>query len=67
MVAEAGYAAAQAAGFGAQLWPTMTSGAGFAGGSAFGETLRPEHLVNWTKIAFATEANLPAGLEAARA
>jgi len=51
-----------AAGFGTHLGPTMTVGTGFAGGSALGENLRPDHLVNWTEVAFATEAALPAGL-----
>ncbi len=55
-----------AAGFGTHLGPTMTVGTGFAGGSALGENLRPEHLVNWTEIAFATEATLPRGLESVR-
>jgi acyl-CoA reductase-like NAD-dependent aldehyde dehydrogenase len=53
-----------AAGFGTHLGPTMTVGTGFAGGSALGENLRPEHLVNWTEIAFATEARLLPGLGA---
>ena len=47
-----------AAGFGTHLGPTMTIGTGFAGGSAIGENLAPEHLVNWTQVAFATEAAL---------
>ena len=51
-----------AAGFGTHLGPTMTVGTGFAGGSALGENLRPEHLVNWAEIAFAAEAVVPAGL-----
>lgn len=53
-----------AAGFGTHLGPTMTVGTGFAGGSALGGNLRPEHLVNWVEVAFAAEASLPAGLGA---
>jgi hypothetical protein len=53
-----------AAGFGTHLGPTMTVGTGFAGGSALGANLRPEHLVNWSEVAFAAEASLPAGLAA---
>lgn len=55
-----------AAGFGTHLGPTMTVGTGFAGGSALSENLRPEHLINWSEIAFATEASLPPELGAAR-
>ncbi|HET9067940.1 MAG TPA: aldehyde dehydrogenase family protein, partial [Amaricoccus sp.] len=51
-----------AAGFGTHLGPTMTVGTGFAGGSALGANLGPQHLVNWTEVAFAAEAALPAGL-----
>lgn len=53
-----------AAGFGTHLGPTMTVGTGFVGGSALGANLAPEHLVNWTEVAFAAEAALPAGLGA---
>ncbi|MCB6179312.1 aldehyde dehydrogenase family protein [Rhodobacter sp. Har01] len=45
-----------AAGFGTNLGPTMTIGTGFAGGSALGENLRPDHLVNWVQIAQAADA-----------
>jgi acyl-CoA reductase-like NAD-dependent aldehyde dehydrogenase len=45
-----------AAGFGTHLGPTMTVGTGFVGGSSLGENLRPEHLINWTSIAFPAEA-----------
>jgi acetaldehyde dehydrogenase / alcohol dehydrogenase len=51
-----------AAGFGTHLGPTMTVGTGFVGGSSLGENLRPDHLINWADIAFASEASLPAGL-----
>jgi acyl-CoA reductase-like NAD-dependent aldehyde dehydrogenase len=45
-----------AAGFGTGLGPTMTVGTGFAGSSALGENLRPDHLINWGQIAFADDA-----------
>jgi len=45
-----------AAGFGTNLGPTMTIGTGFAGGSALGENLRPDHLVNWVQIAQGSDA-----------
>lgn len=41
-----------AAGFQTHLAPTMTIGTGFLGRSAISENLRPDHLVQWTKIAF---------------
>ena len=50
-----------AAGFGTHLGPTMTVGTGFVGGSALGENLRPEHLINWTSIAFPAAAGEPMG------
>jgi len=46
--------------------PAMTVGAGFAGSSALGGSLRPEHLVNWTEIAFAAKARMPAEVDDAR-
>jgi acetaldehyde dehydrogenase / alcohol dehydrogenase len=49
-----------AAGFTTHLGPTMTVGTGFAGGSALGENLRPDHLVNWAEIAYAVDAVMPA-------
>jgi acyl-CoA reductase-like NAD-dependent aldehyde dehydrogenase len=45
-----------AAGFGTNLGPTMTIGTGFGGGSALGENLRPDHLIDWVQIAQATDA-----------
>ena len=50
-----------AAGFGNHLGPTMTVGTGFVGGSALGENLRPDHLVNWTRVAWPAEASEPMG------
>ncbi len=50
-----------AAGFGTSLGPTMTVGTGFVGGSSLGENLRPDHLVNWTRIAYPVEAGEPMG------
>jgi hypothetical protein len=46
-----------AAGFGTHLGPTMTVGTGFVGGSSLGDNLRPDHLVNWTQVAYPVEAN----------
>ena len=34
------------------LPPTMTIGTGFFGRSAVGENLQPDHLVNWTRLAY---------------
>jgi acyl-CoA reductase-like NAD-dependent aldehyde dehydrogenase len=41
-----------AAGFDTFLAPTMTVGTGFFGRSSIGENIGPEHLVQWTKIAY---------------
>ena len=41
------------------LAPTMTVGTGFVGRSSLGENLHPRHLVNWTKIAYNTDASVP--------
>lgn len=45
-----------AAGFGTFLPPTMTIGTGYFGRSSVGENIGPEHLVQWTRIAYAEEA-----------
>lgn len=45
-----------AAGFQTHLPPTMTIGTGFFGRSSIGENLRPDHLVQWTKLAFDKDA-----------
>ena len=50
------------------LAPSMTIGAGFAGGSSLGANLRPDHLVNHTVIAYNADASVPmadfAGIQA---
>lgn len=45
-----------AAGFDTHLAPTMTIGTGFFGRSSVAENLRPDHLVNWTRIAYDKDA-----------
>jgi acetaldehyde dehydrogenase/alcohol dehydrogenase len=44
-----------AAGFGTFLAPTMTVGTGYFGRSSIGENVGPEHLVQWTKVAYAKD------------
>jgi acyl-CoA reductase-like NAD-dependent aldehyde dehydrogenase len=46
-----------AAGFDTNLAPTMTIGTGFFGRSSVGENVGPQHLVNWTRIAYNKEAS----------
>jgi hypothetical protein len=46
-----------AAGFSTHLAPSFTIGTGFAGRSSIGENVGPQHLVQWTKIAWNTEAS----------
>ena len=41
-----------AAGFGTSLAPSFTVGTGFFGRSSIGENIGPQHLVNWTRIAW---------------
>ena len=41
-----------AAGFATNLAPTFTIGTGFFGRSSVGENIGPQHLVNWTRIAW---------------
>jgi acyl-CoA reductase-like NAD-dependent aldehyde dehydrogenase len=41
-----------AAGFGTHLPPSFTIGTGFAGRSSIGENVGPQHLVQWTRIAY---------------
>ena len=41
-----------AAGFGTSLAPTFTVGTGFFGRSSIGENIGPQHLVNWTRVAW---------------
>jgi acetaldehyde dehydrogenase/alcohol dehydrogenase len=45
------------AGFGTHLAPSMTIGTGFVGRSSLGENLEPKHLVNWTRVAYSTDAS----------
>ena len=41
-----------AAGFGTQLPPTFTIGTGYFRRSSIAENIGPEHLLQWTKVAF---------------
>ena len=41
-----------AAGFGTRLAPSFTVGTGFFGRSSIGENIGPQHLVNWTRVAW---------------
>ena len=41
-----------AAGFATHLSPSFTVGTGFFGRSSIGENIGPQHLVNWTKVAW---------------
>ena len=41
--------------------PTMTIGTGYAGRSSVGENLRPDHLVNWVRLAHNADAKVPMG------
>ena len=45
-----------AAGFGTGLAPTFTIGTGYFGRSSVGENVGPQHLVNWTRIAWPDDA-----------
>ena len=53
-----------AAGFGTTLSPTFTVGTGFFGRSSIGENIGPQHLVNWTTIAWPEDDSGP--VDAAR-
>jgi len=44
-----------AAGFGTNLAPSFTIGTGYFGRSSVGDNVGPEHLINWTRIAYNTE------------
>ena len=48
-----------AAGFDTFLGPSMTIGTGFHGRSSIGENIGPEHLVQWTRIAYNAAADVP--------
>jgi acyl-CoA reductase-like NAD-dependent aldehyde dehydrogenase len=41
------------------LAPSMTIGTGFVGRSSIGENLQPENLMNWTRIAYNADADVP--------
>jgi acyl-CoA reductase-like NAD-dependent aldehyde dehydrogenase len=43
------------------LAPTMTVGTGYAGRSSVGENLRPDHLVNWVRLAHNSDPKVPMG------
>ncbi len=43
------------AGIGTGLAPSMTIGTGFFGGSTVGENLMPQHLVQWTRLAYSED------------
>jgi acetaldehyde dehydrogenase/alcohol dehydrogenase len=45
-----------AAGYGTHLAPAFTIGTGFFGSSSVGENVGPQHLVNWTRIAYNDDA-----------
>ena len=44
-----------AAGFATNLPPSFTIGTGFSGRSCIGENMGPQHLVHWTRIAYAKD------------
>jgi hypothetical protein len=46
-----------AAGFDTNLAPSMTIGTGFVGRSSVGENIGPQHLMNWSRIAYNKEAS----------
>lgn len=50
-----------AAGFSTYLPPSFTIGTGFAGRSSVGENVGPQHLVQWTRIAYGKD--VPADLD----
>ena len=47
------------AGLDTNLAPSMTLGTGFVGRSSIGENLEPRHLVNWTRVAYNSDAGVP--------
>ncbi len=51
-----------AAGFDTNLAPTFTIGTGFLGRSSIGENIGPQHLVNWTRIAWHKQSDHPASM-----
>jgi hypothetical protein len=48
-------------GFSTNLAPSMTLGTGYVGRSSVGENLEPRHLVNWTRVAYNADADVPFG------
>jgi acetaldehyde dehydrogenase/alcohol dehydrogenase len=50
-----------AAGMDTNLAPTMTVGTGFFGRSSLTENLQPQHLVQWTRVAYAADPSEPFG------
>lgn len=50
-----------AAGYGTHLAPSFTIGTGYFGRSSVGENIGPDHLVNWTRIAYPDDAAEPFG------
>lgn len=46
------------AGLGTHLATSMSVGTGFKGGSATGENLRPSHLIQWSRTAYATDESV---------
>ena len=44
-----------AAGYGTHLAPAFTIGTGFFGSSSVGENIGPQHLINWTRIAYSDD------------
>jgi acetaldehyde dehydrogenase / alcohol dehydrogenase len=49
------------AGLDTNLAPTMTIGTGFFGRSSLTENLQPQHLLQWTRLAYAADAAEPFG------
>jgi acyl-CoA reductase-like NAD-dependent aldehyde dehydrogenase len=49
------------AGMDTNLAPTMTVGTGFFGRSSLTENLQPKHLVQWTRVAYASDPSEPFG------
>jgi acetaldehyde dehydrogenase / alcohol dehydrogenase len=47
------------AGLDTNLALSMTLGTGFVGRSSIGENLEPRHLVNWTRVAYNSDASVP--------
>jgi acyl-CoA reductase-like NAD-dependent aldehyde dehydrogenase len=50
-----------AAGLDTHLPPTMTVGTGFFGRSSLTESLQPDHLIQWTRVAYAADPSVPFG------